>query len=75
MTNTKYPENNTKSKASFLRLFGYAKYALRPLIGGLLLTILTVSYTHLYLATDTERQPDNGKHFRSQRAYCSSFVD
>jgi ATP-binding cassette subfamily B protein len=42
MTNTKYPENNTKSKASFLRLFGYAKYALRPLIGGLLLTILTV---------------------------------
>jgi len=42
MTNTNHLDNNTKSRASFLRLFKYAKYAIRPLLIGLVLTISTV---------------------------------
>ncbi len=42
MTNTNHSNNNAKSRASFLRLFKYAKYAIRPLLIGLVLTISTV---------------------------------
>lgn len=41
-TDTHQLENTTKSRASFLRLFKYAKYAMRPLLIGLVLTVSTV---------------------------------
>ncbi len=42
MMNKNHSENSSKSRASFLRLFKYAKYAIRPLLIGLVLTISTV---------------------------------
>ncbi len=40
--NTNHSGNNSKSRASFLRLFKYSKHARRPLLIGLILTISTV---------------------------------